>query len=890
MIRESNRWWGKGWTWRVLGFLILASGLDLSRGGAEMVPFVLPWDDASGGITDFSALNQPIRPGSRVSTNGQGQFVANGQRLRFLGVNFAGDSTFMPTNKADAVAARLARFGLNSVRFHHLDAPWATDGGLIQYTPTRSRALNPTQLERVHFLVSRLKAHGIYANLNLLVGREFRSDDGLGPEVVQIADWKDRHILGFFNDTALSLQQEFATQFLTPTNPFTGLSLAHDPAVAFVEILNENGLIQKWYDGGLDRLPEPYAGQLRSEWNRWLANRYSGDVELRRAWKTVEVPLGENQVLNGTFDSTLRGWNVEQHDVAKATFAQTNEFNGRGALRVDVTEPGTAGWHVQVNQGPLKTKVSNPYTVSMWVRADPPRSLEVAVSRAYGDYAPVGLLQSVEAGREWREVVLSFLAAETDDRLRLNFGGLGLMKGQVWLADVRLQPGGKLGGIPDTLSLEGKSVPLVRRKGEGFTGTLESRRDWLAFLRELEVRYYQRMVSFLREKVGYPGLIFGTILDNSPASVQAQLDVVDSHAYWQHPEFPGQSWDPENWRVGNRSLVNAAPGENTLAKLARQRIHGRPFTVTEYQHAAPNSYSAEGVLLLAAYGAFQDWDGIWMFDYGPGQDSVSMGRIRGFFDIAQNPAQMANLLLAANLFRRGDVARGPTEVSTYLTPEKELDLLLERAGSWFLFSGGQLGLGSRLPLVRRVSTRLEAAVPPQLPQDPGGNVFVAEGGALTWDVSEPDQGLVMINTPRTSAFVGFPGPGPVDWGLVVAEFGRTHLGWVTFGLTVREGNSLLEGARALLVVTGRTENTGQTWKNPARTTLGKEWGEAPVRTEVVPFQLTLRVPASRVKVWTLDERGQRRKALPVKAVAGGAQIQVSGSEGSLWYELETQAP
>ncbi len=64
---------------------------------------------------------------------------------------------------------------------------------------------------------------------------------------------------------------------MTPTNPFTGLSLAQDPAVAFVEILNENGLIQKWYDGGLDRLPEPYAGQLRAKWIRWLAQRYAGD-------------------------------------------------------------------------------------------------------------------------------------------------------------------------------------------------------------------------------------------------------------------------------------------------------------------------------------------------------------------------------------------------------------------------------------------------------------------------------------------------------------------------------------------------------------------------------------------------------------------------------------
>lgn len=145
------------------------------------VPFILPWSDSlSGVVTDFSGMNAPINSTSWVTVDANGHFVANGERVRFLGVNFAGDSPFMPTNKADAVAARLAKFGVNNVRFHHMDAPWAYGGGILSYTSTRSTNFNAGQLEKLHFVVSRLKAHGIYANINLLVGREYRSGDGLG--------------------------------------------------------------------------------------------------------------------------------------------------------------------------------------------------------------------------------------------------------------------------------------------------------------------------------------------------------------------------------------------------------------------------------------------------------------------------------------------------------------------------------------------------------------------------------------------------------------------------------------------------------------------------------------------------------------------------------------
>jgi hypothetical protein len=70
--------------------------------GAEAIfPFVLPWDDASPGITDLSGwLHAPAGSRGRVRIGEDAHFYAGSERIRFLGVNvsFAGG---MPS-KADA--------------------------------------------------------------------------------------------------------------------------------------------------------------------------------------------------------------------------------------------------------------------------------------------------------------------------------------------------------------------------------------------------------------------------------------------------------------------------------------------------------------------------------------------------------------------------------------------------------------------------------------------------------------------------------------------------------------------------------------------------------------------------------------------------------------------
>ncbi len=853
--------------------------------GAQNIPFILPWNDSTPSITDFSSLNSPITA-NRVAADTNGHFMVGGARVRFLGVNFAGDSPFMPTNKADAVAGRLAKFGVNAVRFHHMDASWAYNGGLISYTTASSTNLNAAQLERVHFLVSRLKSHGIYSDINLLVGREYRAGDGLGPEVTGM-DFKDAHILGYFMDSALALHKDYARKLLTPTNRFNGLSLAKDPAVAFVEIINENGIIQKWLDGGLDRLPLRYATNLQARWNQWLAGKYADDAALLTAWHVIDEPLGTNMLRNGSFTNVLNYWNQEQHNLARASFTPTYDFtNALPSAKIQVTNADSVSWYLQFNQANLKLTSNQVYTISFWGKSSTPTNIDTAVMRAHDDYIGLGYGQSLNLTTNWQAFTASFQATVTETNARVNFGGMGNKPVTFWYADVRLQGGGKLGTLPAGSSLAAGTIPNLRYSGDGFTGTREARRDWMGFLRDLEGAYFDEMVSYLRTNIGYAGLVFGTIMANSPATVQSRLDVIDGHAYWQHPQFPGQPWDSVNWTVPNISMVNTLGDDNTLAGLARQRISGKPFMVTEYQHPAPNYYGAEGPVLLAAYGALQDWDGLWLFDYGQGNDTVQMGYVPSYFSLAQHPGKMANLLLAANLFRRGDLQMASKSFSMVMDPQRELDCLLNTY-AWSIFSSSQLGMPGKMAFVSRMNTYVGSDAPvPTPPPAPSGSLMTSDTGQLKWNLAKAGKGLVTFDTPRTKGLVGFPDGQAVGFSGLTLQPGPTELGWCTWAATLVRGSSFTNDCTALIVASGWWENTGQVWKDSTKNSVGNKWGQPPVITEVVPFTLTLPVGTNFVHAWTLNPTGQRVVELPISGNANSSTLIVTTNAATMWYEIQ----
>jgi hypothetical protein len=761
---------------------LLAASLGTPAGDAAdpppLFPFVFPWDDGTPSfMSQRRGTDPPAGAAGPITVGPDGHFHAGGRRVRFFGVNVCFAACFPRPAEAEKIAARMAKFGINVVRFHHMDMREFPDG-ILARGAAHTRDLDPEALERLDSFLDALKRHGIYANLNLLVSRSFKAADGLPAEIESLG-WKERHLAGFFHAPMIELQKEYARKLLTHRNPRAGAAYAEDPAVAFVEIHNENGLVQGWLGNELDRMPEVFQADLRRQWNDWLVRKHGSTEKLKTAWGAASKPLGAEMLAGVEWASASPSWTLERHAGAEARAAWGEDppaalqagRPGARAVRLDVSRPGGADWHVQFNQGGLKVAPDQSYTLAFWAKADAPCDLAVNIGQAHDPWQMLGFATSVRLGTDWRPFQFVCQPTPGDDNARLNFSGLGRRAGSVWLSGASFRPGGTT-GLEEGERIEAGTVPLFAR-GRFGERTPDGQRDWLRFLLETEDRYWQGMARHLKDDLKVRGLVMGTIVGCSTPNLMARFDAVDTHSYWQHPHFPGRPWDAENWVVRNRSMVNERGG--TLPGLSLRRVLGKPHNVTEYNHSAPNTYGSEGYLLLAAYGALQDWDAIYAFSYCHRQDDWDARRIPEFFDIDQHPTKWATIVPAASLFVRGDVKPARQVVAAALNADQESDLL-RRGRAWDLVHGGHVGIPREAALIHRVALAIGGRAIPAGALKPGdvktgGNRIASDTGELAWNLSEKERGVVTVDTPRSKAVIGFGAGRRFDLGGVVVEPG-----------------------------------------------------------------------------------------------------------------------
>ncbi|MGC9034422.1 MAG: carbohydrate binding domain-containing protein [Verrucomicrobiia bacterium] len=886
----------------LIGVFAVAQSLiaqQVSLDEQQLFPFVLPWDDSTPNIiTEISSFSfsKPAGKDGYITVGKDGHFYAGKNRIRFFGVNMSFSGGMPETNDAARVAGRLAKFGINVVRFHHMDTG-AWPNGICDPNTKQSGELSSQALERLDFFINELKSRGVYANLNLLVGRRFNAADGLPPEIEKL-ELKDRHIVGFFHPKHLELQKEYARKLLTHRNPFTKLTYAEDPAVAFVEINNEQGLIHSWLGNNVDNLPEVFLNELKSQWNQWLKKKYKTTASLRQSWSKGEMPLGSEMLKNNSFENGLNNWTIEQHSGAKAAVKIVDDFPvqartifpGGKSIEIEIVNPGVEGWHIQLNQNQIQFKDGQSYTLSFYAKASQPRQIAVSATQAHDPWANMGLATSVRISTNWAQFTFTFVANKTDDRCRIGFSNFG-SSGKVSFAAVSLKPGGIL-GLGEAESIESASVPY-------FTKSIFSKRtkpaqlDWMEFLSQTEDNYWQSLYKFIKNELKVQALVTGTIVGCAPPNLMAKMDWVDTHSYWQHPRFPGRPWDSENWIVENRTMVNERGG--TLPGLALKRIYGKPHACTEYNHPAPNTFSSEGFLLLAAYASLQDWDAIYVYSYAhtrpQGWDSR---KINGFFDIDQHPTKMVSVVPASALFLRNDVKPANQLVVAQLPFSVELDLL-RKAQSWRLVDGGSVGIQPELALIHKVALLTEGiktpagAIPPDRVKI-STNRFVSDTGELIWDLSIPNRGIVTFNTPRSKAVIGYGAGRRFDLGEFSIEPGENmQNGWsaITFTRVSVQGGKGVQ--KWLLTATGYAQNTGMKWKNAEKSSVGRNWGTAPSLVEGIAAKINaVKTGSEKVTVWALDERGNRKQQVPVNFVNGAFQFSIGPKWQTLWYELQVE--
>lgn len=263
-----------------------------------LVPDDDPFDPAS--ITDLrELLHRPAGVHGPVQRQGDALRFADGRPVRFWGVNAAIGAT-------PEVQARQARFyakhGINLVRLHPVQATV----GLLERDPTSgARRLDPARLDRLDRWFATLKAEGIYMAFSPFYPHVVTPDDGYPPdlyaELPDAATWNlpagtsGKQTGGYVNYMPELQAAEWAwlSALLRHVNPYTGLAYADDPALAIVEVHNEDSIF--WHyplnplESGRDgERPIPgHQAALQRQWMHWLAARYQSDAALLAAWGPV---------------------------------------------------------------------------------------------------------------------------------------------------------------------------------------------------------------------------------------------------------------------------------------------------------------------------------------------------------------------------------------------------------------------------------------------------------------------------------------------------------------------------------------------------------------------------------------------------------------------------
>ncbi len=225
-------------------------------------------------LLDLRALNETVagETGFVGRSPDGGDFArGDGTPLRFWA---ATTYVYADPDKDLAFHARfLAKRGVNMVRWHGTIFP-RQEGARLQDIDARAR-------DGLWRLVAAMKQEGIYVTVSPYYARPFKPQ----PSWATPRDSQGFYGLLFFDPILQQAYKTWLRELFTVENPYTGLALKDDPAVAIVQLQNEDSLLFWTFNRieGRDR------ALLGRQYARWLQQKYGSLAAARRAWRGMQL-------------------------------------------------------------------------------------------------------------------------------------------------------------------------------------------------------------------------------------------------------------------------------------------------------------------------------------------------------------------------------------------------------------------------------------------------------------------------------------------------------------------------------------------------------------------------------------------------------------------------
>lgn len=448
--------------------------------------------------------------------------------------------------------------------------------------------------------------------------------------------------------------------------------------------------------------------------------------------------------------------------------------------------------------------------------------------------------------------------------------------------------------LPSTYTRSPELLPLIERK---FAEDLKERKITMPanetkrkkllfdFLRRKEMEALTEMIRFVREEIGYRGLITNYNCDAwyYQLPLREKLDIVDIHAYHDHPTYPKNKWKLPAYynQISSLEKYGFVPG-----RIAGARIFGKPFMLTEVQFCNPNIYRSEAGTTLAAAMAIQGYNAYYRFSYA----DVFEFRSPRFFAVDNEPVSQITEKMLHFLFVRGDIKEAEKGVAINWT-DKEIDALQSRVEVFpqdflnLLLYGkiGTLKDGKKMKDVVNLGSR--KAWERNLPEDFRNTLTKIKSGkpffSSTKEVfADPGHRKIRIVTPRSEAF-SLP-KGDCE-GKVLSVRGIKC--FTTVSLHSRKKEKLENSSDMLFFHVTNTSADGMRFSNAKRNLL-EEWGNLPLLVERDSIEVSIRTPkAGSLHVYALNWDGSIGKKIRTEKIPEGLRFRADTSSGFMMYHI-----
>jgi len=230
-------------------------------------------------MLDLRGLNEKTAGQSgfvRLSSDGESFLLGDGSPARFWAV-----CTYVQRDRSDDDLIHHARFlakrGVNMVRLHES----------IESKNQKSNLTDVDQeaIEQAWKLVAAMKREGIYTTISPYWAGSLKHV----PASWGIEGWpenQDPQSLLFFNPRLQEGYKAWLKALLVPPNPHTGIPLAKDPALAIIQLQNEDSMLF-WT---IQNVKGPQLQLLGKQFGSWLTQKYGSVEQALKAWDYDTMP------------------------------------------------------------------------------------------------------------------------------------------------------------------------------------------------------------------------------------------------------------------------------------------------------------------------------------------------------------------------------------------------------------------------------------------------------------------------------------------------------------------------------------------------------------------------------------------------------------------------